>query len=158
MRTALRVVGAGRWKGEVGLGLHWKSEAEIRGRFSHQEGLLSSVASLHLVLTFREYLAEIMSEESFCLRWAGVCHPLWEDTPFPAWGRGWRKQRDAQHLLAFQAALAGGVALLQDFLLLGQSGSAHASSEPPVARLWLSRLALASGAYWPRQYFAVPEQ
>lgn len=59
----------------------WKSEAEIRSGFSHQEGLLNSGTPLHLVLTFREYLAEIMSEESSCLRWAGVCHPLWEETP-----------------------------------------------------------------------------
>lgn len=60
----------------------WKSEAEITGGFSHQERLLSSVASLRLILTFREYLAGIMSEESFCLRsWTGVCQPLWEDTP-----------------------------------------------------------------------------
>lgn len=134
------------------------SEAEIRGGFSHQGGLLSSAASLYLILTFREYLAEIMSEESFCLcGWAGVCHPLWEETPsqHEAWGGRSR----AQHLLAFQTALARGVALLQDFVLLWQSGSAHASTEPPMARLWLSRLASAKRVtYWSRQHFAVPEQ
>lgn len=134
------------------------SEAEIRGGCSHQEELLSSVASLHLILTFREYLAEIMSEESFCLHsWAGVCHSLWEETPSQhgAWGG----RRRAQHLLAFQTALAGGLALLQDFVLLGQSGSAHASTELPMTRLWLSRLASPKCvAYWSRQHFAVPEQ
>lgn len=139
----------------------WKREAEIRGGFSHQEGLLSSVASLHLILTFRKHLAGMLAEESFCLlSWVGVCHPLpcsLGGDPFPAWAMGWRKQRDAQHLLAFQTPLAGRVALLQDFLLLGQSGSAHPSTEPPMARLWLSGLAKCA-AYWPRQHFAVPEQ
>lgn len=135
----------------------WKSEAEIKGGFSHQEGLLSSVASLHLILTFRECLAEIVSEERFCLRsWAGVCHPLREETPSQhgAWGGGSRRMLSISWLSRqpwlgeYPAAAAG---------LCTPRLPIQALS--PMARLWLSRLASAKCVvYWPGQHFAVPEQ
>lgn len=124
VRRALRLPGQGGGKEKSGLDCSaWKTEAEIRGGFSHQGGQFSSVASLRLILTFRDYLAEIVSEEGFCLRsWADVCHPLWEETPSQhgAWGGGGRGMLSISWL-SRQPWL-----LLQDFLLLGQSGT-----EPP---------------------------